>query len=104
MKKELVDKSNISTLIFNVRNENVIFDFDLAKLYGYEVKAFNQQVKRNIKRFPSDFMFQININEIKKLKSHFVTSKNFNIFKGKGGNRRFHTLLQNKVFICYQQF
>jgi hypothetical protein len=51
-----------------------MLDSDLAALYGYEVKAMNQQVKRNINRFPEDFMFQLTQDELKILKSQIVTS------------------------------
>ncbi|MBQ2578893.1 MAG: ORF6N domain-containing protein, partial [Lachnospiraceae bacterium] len=53
----------------------VMLDSDLADIYGYELKAMNQQVKRNIERFPEDFMFQLNKEEIPNdyLKSQFVT-------------------------------
>ena len=51
-----------------------MLDSDLAMLYGYEVKTLNQQVKRNICRFPEDFMFQLTKDELINLKSQFVTS------------------------------
>lgn len=51
-----------------------MLDFDLASLYGVETKALNQAVKRNIERFPGDFMFQLTENEYKNLKSQIVTS------------------------------
>jgi len=51
-----------------------MFDFDLAGLYGVETKVLNQAVKRNIERFPKDFMFQLSEKEIKNLRSQFVTS------------------------------
>ncbi len=51
-----------------------MLDYDLAKIYGYEVKRLNEQVKRNISRFPEDFMFQLDENEIPaSLKSQFAT-------------------------------
>ena len=53
-----------------------MLDYDLAKIYGYEVKRLNEQVKRNISRFPEDFMFQLDENEIPaSLKSQFATLK-----------------------------
>ena len=51
-----------------------MLDSDLAAIYGYELKAMNQQVKRNIERFPDDFMFQLTKEEFENLKSQFVTS------------------------------
>ena len=55
--------------IYEIRGQKVMLDFDLAELYGVETKAFNQAVKRNIERFPEDFMFQLAAAEWKNLKS-----------------------------------
>lgn len=60
----LLNNQNIESLIYTIRGKQVMFDKDLAKLYGYDVKYLNRQVQRNIERFPSDFMFQLNINDI----------------------------------------
>lgn len=57
-----------------IRGQQVMLDSDLAAIYGYELKAMNQQVKRNIERFPDDFMFQLTKEEFENLKSQFVTS------------------------------
>ncbi|MBI4385754.1 MAG: ORF6N domain-containing protein, partial [Elusimicrobia bacterium] len=57
-----------------LRGHKVMLSPDLATLYGGEPRALVQAVKRNKARFPSDFMFQLNLNEFKTLKSHFVTS------------------------------
>ena len=51
-----------------------MLDYELAALYGYEVWALNQQVKRNIERFPDDFMFQLTKEEVEGVKSQFVIS------------------------------
>ena len=53
-------KENIESMIYVIRNQKVMLDFDLARIYGYETKRFNEQVKRNIEKFPDDFMFQLN--------------------------------------------
>lgn len=60
--------------IYLIRNQKVMLDSDLADLYQVETKALNQQVKRNLKRFPEDFMFQLTEQEFANLKSQFVTS------------------------------
>ena len=65
---------NIKDMIYTIRGQQVMLDSDLARLYGYETKTLNQQVKRNIERFPSDFMFQLNETEFNNLWSHFVTA------------------------------
>ncbi len=70
----------IQTKIYEIRNQYVMLDRDLAAIYGVETKVLNQAVKRNIERFPSDFMFQVNKDELESLRSQFVTSK-------RGGNR-----------------
>lgn len=64
----------IQDLIFEVRGRKVMLDSDLAKLYQVETKVLNQAVKRNIDRFPPDFMFHLDSQEIVNLKSQFVTS------------------------------
>ena len=70
----VADNMDIKNLIYVVRGQQVMVDSDLAELYGYDVKALNQQVKRNIERFPEDFMFQLTKEEYDNLKSQFVTS------------------------------
>jgi hypothetical protein len=61
-------------LIYTIRGTRVILDRDLAKMYGVETKVLNQAVARNIKRFPSDFMFKMTSKELANWKSQFVTS------------------------------
>lgn len=70
----------IESLIHIIRNQQVMLDSDLARLYGVETKALNQAVKRNIQRFPEDFMFQLTKEEC--LRSKIVTSN-----VGRGGSR-----------------
>ena len=71
----LLTVESIRNCVYTIRGQQVMLDSDLAHIYGYEVKAMNQQVKRNIERFPEDFMFQLNQEEIPNdyLKSQFVT-------------------------------
>lgn len=64
----------IANKIFLVRGKKVILDRDLAELYDVETRRLNEQVKRNIDRFPSDFMFQLTGKELENLKSQFATS------------------------------
>ena len=59
----LVPQERVESKILIIRGQRTILDRDLAKLYGVETKYLNRQVKRNITRFPSDFMFQLNITE-----------------------------------------
>ena len=65
----------IQTKIFEIRGLKVMLDYDLAELYEVQTRVLNQAVKRNIKRFPNDFMFQLNKNEWGILISQIVTSK-----------------------------
>ena len=70
----IVSSQIILAKIFLIRGKKVMLDKDLAYLYGVETRILMQSVKRNIKRFPEDFMFQLNNDEFENLKSHFVTS------------------------------
>lgn len=72
---ELLTVESIRNCVYTIRGQQVMLDSDLAHIYGYELKAMNQQVKRNIERFPEDFMFQLKQEEIPSdyLKSQFVT-------------------------------
>jgi hypothetical protein len=67
-------KKPIESLIFNIRNQKVILDADLAELYGVPTKVFNQAVKRNADRFPEDFIFLLTAQEWRNLKSQIATS------------------------------
>ena len=64
----------VQNLIYEIRGQKVMLDFDLAKLYQVETKVLNQAVRRNIKRFPEDFMFQLDNKEFANLKSQIVPS------------------------------
>ena len=64
----------IQQKIFELRGERIMLDFDLALLYEVETRVLNQAVKRNITRFPEDFMFQLTKEELQILMSQFVTS------------------------------
>lgn len=66
---------NIESKILTVRNQQVMLDKDIAELYGVETKVLNQAVKRNIERFPEEFMFQLDKVEYEVLRSQIVTSK-----------------------------
>ena len=72
---ELMTVDNICNRVYIIRGQQVMLDYDLAEIYGYEVKRLNEQVKRNIARFPEDFMFQLTKGEIPEdfLKSQIAT-------------------------------
>ncbi|KRT16267.1 DNA-binding protein [Pedobacter ginsenosidimutans] len=65
---------SIQNRIYEIRGERVMLDFDLASLYEVETKALNQAVKRNIKRFPDDFMFQLTSAEFEEIRLHIDAS------------------------------
>ena len=71
----------IQNMIYELRGQKVMLDSDLARLYQVETKVLNQAVKRNISRFPEDFMFQLTGEEWRTLRSHFVTLKDIRKFK-----------------------
>jgi len=79
MKDEI---TQIKNMIYEIRGQKVMFDSDLAALYRVELRSLNQAVKRNIGRFPSDFMFQLTDKEWDSLRSQFVISNN-----NRGGRR-----------------
>ena len=85
---ELMTVDNICNRVYVIRGQQVMIDYDLAEIYGYEVKNLNQQVKRNIARFPEDFMFQLTREEVESVKSQIVISRENNFFEGQGGGRR----------------
>ena len=66
----------IESKIYEVRGQKIMLDFDLAELYGTQTKILKQAVRRNIKRFPKDFMFEVTKDEYNVLRSQIVTLKN----------------------------
>ncbi len=79
--EERIDKMNdiipveiITGMIHHIRGQRVMLDRDLAELYGVETKVLKQAVRRNIKRFPADFMFEFSKQELANLRSQIVTS------------------------------
>lgn len=70
----MLSEELISNKIYFIRNQKVMLDRDLATLYGIETKVLKQAVKRNISRFPEDFMFELNKSEFENWRSQFVTS------------------------------
>lgn len=68
------DAASIQRKIYTIRDSQVMLDSDLAEFYGIETRAFNQAVKRNILRFPADFMFQLTNEEFQNWKSQIVTT------------------------------
>lgn len=80
--KELISQEVIERQIYLIRGHKVMLDNELALLYGVRTKNLNKAIKRNMERFPEDFMFQLTSDEFETLRFHFGTSK-----KGRGGRR-----------------
>jgi len=78
----LLQVEQIGSLIRTIRGQKVMLDADLARIYGVPTKRLNEQVKRNVKRFPPDFLFQLTAEEAENLKSQFATSSSH------GGKRK----------------
>ena len=73
---------SIQNRIYEIRGERVMLDFDLASIYEIPTKALNQAVKRNLKRFPTDFMFRLTTAEWNNIRSQSVTaSKNMEVLQ-----------------------
>jgi phage regulator Rha-like protein len=73
--EQLIPVERISSKIYLIRNEKVLLDFDLAELYGVETKQLKRAVRRNIDRFPLDFMFPLTKDEYNSLRSQIGTLK-----------------------------
>jgi len=84
----------IQNKIYEIRGSRVMLDFDLAEMYGIETKNLNLAVKRNIKRFPADFMFQLYPGEWDSLRLQIETSK-------RGAAGTYLMLLLRKGWPCY---
>ena len=76
---------NIKNMIYTIRGVKVMLDSDLAQLYDYTTKAFNQQVKNNIEKFDSDFRFQLTKEEYNEI----LRSKNLTLKEQRGGRQYF---------------
>jgi len=79
--KHILSEETIANTIYYIRNQKVMLDKDLATLYGIETRVLKQAVRRNISRFPEDFMFELSKDEFQNLTSQIVTSS-------WGGNRK----------------
>ncbi len=83
-KHEFVTREQVENSILLIRGLKVMLDSDLAGLYGVSVKRLNEQVRRNLKRFPSDFMIRLNLEEFEALRSQIATLKT-----GRGEHRKY---------------
>ena len=95
--KEIINLQNIENLIFNIRGSQVMIDFHLAEMYGVETKRLNEQVKRNLKRFPNSFMFQLTATEWENLQSQIASTKQTNSLRSQFATLEQITNLQSQI-------
>ena len=76
----VINEDTIKNRIYYIRNQKVMLDFELAEIYGYSTKRFNEQVKRNNEKFDDDFMFQLTDEEV----SELSRSQNATLNRGEG--------------------
>jgi len=88
MNKLIINEQQIQNKIFTIRDQQVMLDSDLAELYQVETRVLNQAVKRNIKRFPKEFMFQLTKNEYENLNNQILISQNVISSSQHGGRRK----------------
>ncbi len=89
-----LNNETIESMIYIIRGQKVMLDFELAKIYGYETKNFNQQVNRNIEKFPMDFMFKVNKDEMNSI----LMSQN--VISSWGGNRKLpHAFTEQGIYM-----
>ena len=89
-----LNNETIESMIYIIRGQKVMLDFDLAKIYGYETKNFNQQVNRNIEKFPMDFMFKVNKDEMN------LILMSQNVISSWGGNRKLpHAFTEQGIYM-----
>jgi hypothetical protein len=94
MQEIIINENNIKDKIYTIRNLQVMLDRDLAELYGVKPIRLREQIKRNIARFPDDFMFQLSEDEVDLMVSqNAIPSRKY-----LGGVC--HLFLQNKVYRC----
>jgi len=87
----------IQNKVFTLRGQKVMLDFDLAEMYEVETRSLKQAVRRNIDRFPEDFMFELTKTELENLRSQ-------NVISSWGGLRFLPFALPNKEWLCYPVF
>ena len=84
-KNIVIDENTIKKKVFNIRHQKVMLDFELAEIYGYSTKRFNEQVKNNAGKFDEDFLFQLTRDEWEILRSKNSTSRS----EQRSGGRRY---------------
>ena len=86
----LMDEDALKEMVYEIRGQKAMLDFDLARIYGYQTKRFNEQIQRNIERFPEEFRFRTTRFEINDLvRSQKSTSPIASMFSGQSGGSRY---------------
>ena len=93
-----LNEENLESMIYEIRGERVMLDFDLARIYGYETRRFNEQVKRNKSKFPNDFMFQLTSIESDNLAMSQKATAQIWTIGNKGGRTTFPQLMKMSQF------
>src|ERR1035437_1835447 len=83
--RDQITAQNVQSCIYRIRGQQVMLDSELAYLYDVLTKRLNEQVRRNLRRFPPDFMFQLSLQELESLRSHSATLEK----GGRGGHRKY---------------
>jgi len=99
IKALMIPDELVMNKIYLIRGQKVMLDRDLAELYGVSTGNLNLAVKRNNKRFPPDFIFQLTKEEFETLILQNAISK-----KGRGAHKNSLMRLPNRVYLCYQEY
>ena len=100
----IVKKDDIQSRIYTMRSVQVMLDSDLAELYGVEIKRFNEQVKRNIERFPQEFSFQLTVEENNSLRSQFCETLGTIWTLNRGSTANISLMfLPNRAWPCFRR-
>ncbi len=95
-----ITQENKESMIYEIRGQRVMLDFDLTRIYGYEIKRFNEQVKNNIEKFPDDMMFKLSKEESELLaRSQKLTARIW-IVGNKGGRTTYPYAFTEQASIC----
>ena len=104
VEKEIIipelNNETIEPMIYIIRDQKVMLDFELAKIYGYETKKFNEQVKNNIIKFPERYRFQLNKDELNFVMSKKSTSPKTSFQAKMAVLENYSMLSPNKVYTC----
>ena len=103
----LIDEDLLKSRIYTIRGVKVMLDADLAEIYGYSTKSFNQQVKNNIERFAEDFRFQLSKKEVEELRSKNLTAitgvNDAEILRCKNCTTNISTMSRSNPFVFTEQ-